>query len=132
SGQRLELDAEQEAPPAHFAHDRELADGSLELVAQARTAVANALDEPVLEEIVEHREPDRARQRRAVPRVAVLELPRAGRERVVHVLPAEHGGEREVAGAKSLSGGDDVGLDRQLLVREPATGPAHAGDDLAD
>src|SRR5205823_8446393 len=78
------------------------------------------------------REPDRARERRAVPRVPVLELARTVRERVVHVLPADHRSERRIAGAEPLAAADDVRHERQLLVREPAAGPPHAGHDLVE
>src|SRR5205823_5831190 len=77
-------------------------------------------------------EPDRARERRAVPRVPVLELARAVRERVVDVLRADHRGQRRITRAEPLATADDVRHERQLLVREPAPGPPHAGHDLVE
>ena len=127
-----ELDPEQEAAPAHLADDVQVAHRSLELGPERRPALADVLDEPARVELVEHREPDRARKRRAVPGVPVLELARPVRERLVDVLRTEHRGERRVARAEPLAAGHDVGLDRQLLVREPAAGAADAGDDLVE
>src|SRR5207244_12782590 len=97
-----ELEPEQDAAAAHLTDDRELADRRLELVAKRRAAVADALDEAVPDEHVQDRQADRARQRGAVPRVTVLELPRAVRERVVDVLRAERRRERGVARPEAL------------------------------
>src|SRR5690606_38954438 len=41
-------------------------------------------------------------------------------------------GDREVAGAEPLADGDDVRLERKLLVGEPAARSAHAGHDLIE
>src|SRR2546425_550235 len=103
-----------------------------ELLVQARSTLAHAVEQAAVDELVEHRESDGARQRRTVPRVAVLEFARALGERVVDVLPAEHRREREVAGPEPLPRADDVRLDRQPLVCEPAPRPAHARHDLVE
>src|SRR5205085_9618392 len=81
---------------------------------------------------VEDGQSDRARRRRTVPRVPVLELAGSGGEGVVDVLPAQHGGQWRIAGAEALPAGDDVRLDRHLLVAEPAADPTHPGDDLVE
>src|SRR5205823_8644040 len=72
------------------------------------------------------------RDGRAVPRVAEVEVARAAIDRVVHMLFAQHRADRRVARAQALAERDDVRLDRQLLVGEPAPGPAHPGHDLVE
>src|SRR5581483_9484846 len=122
----------QEAASAHLADEREPADRVFELVAETRAALADALDEALAREPVEHREPDRARQGRAVPGVTVLELARAVGERVVDVLLAEDRGEREIASPEPLPRAEHIRLERELLVGEPRPGPPHAGHDLVE
>jgi hypothetical protein len=114
-----QVDAEEEPPPADLADDRRATDGRLQLVAERGPALADPVDEAPLDHQVEDRETDRGRQRGAVPRVSEVELPRPLIDGVEDVLPAEHGAERRVAGAEPLADRDDVGLDRELVGREP-------------
>ena len=75
--------------PAHLVHDRDVPQRLLELVAQARPALAHALDEPLAPKRVDDREADGAGERRAVPGVAERERARARCDRLVDVLAAE-------------------------------------------
>ena len=84
------------------------ASASGELVAELGSAVAHALDQTLGAHRVEDGEADRARERRAVPRVAEGEAARALGERLVDVLADEHRADRRVAGAEPLRGRDDV------------------------
>ena len=107
-----ELHSEEESLPSHLPHDLGARERGLQLILQARSAIVDARHEASLDEQLEDRETDGRGERGAVPGVSEVELTRAGIDGVVHVLPAEHGGERRVAGAEPLPDRDDVGLDR--------------------
>ena len=86
----------------------------------------------MLDENVQHGEPDGAGQRGSVPGVAEIELSRALLDRVENVLPAEHRRQWGIARAQSLANRDDVRLDRQLMSRQPAADPPHSRHDLVE
>src|SRR5204863_859426 len=75
---------------------------------------------------------DGARQRRAVPRVPMLELPGPGCERVIDPMGAEGRREWGRSRRRGLPAGEDVGFDWQLLAGEPAPGPGHAADHFVE
>ena len=83
-----------------------------QLVEELGTAIVHALDQPLGPHRLENGEPDGARERRAVPRVAEGEAARALGERLVHVLADENGADRRVARAEPLRRRDDVGRRR--------------------
>ena len=117
---------------AHLGDDRDVGQCLLELVPQPRPALAYALDQSLALDHVDDGEADSARERRAVPRVPEGELPRTVRDRVVHVLLAEHRADRRIAGAEPLCRGDQVRHERRLVRREPLARPADARDDLVE
>ena len=101
-------------------------------LAQLRPALRHPLDQLVPAQVVDHREPDRALQRGAAPRVAQLEGARPARHGSEDGVAAEHRPDRHVAGPESLRDRDHVGLQRQLVGREPCSRAAHPGHDLVE
>src|SRR3712207_1369394 len=83
------VDPKEEAPSPHLADDVAVSERLLELRAALRTAFRDTLDEPVLLQVTEDGEPDGARKRRSVPGMPELERPRARRNGIVDLLPAE-------------------------------------------
>ena len=61
-----------------------------------------------------------------------VEEARAPFHGVVDVLLAQHRADRGIAGAQAFADRHDVRLDRQLLICEPASDAAHAGDHLVE
>ena len=127
-----QVDAEQEAPAADLAHDLVARQGGLQLLAQGRAALRDPSDQALTVDLVDHRETDRARQRRAVPGVTEVELAAPGRDRLVDRRAAQRRCDRSVARAEALADRDDVGLDRKSLAGEPAAGAADPADDLVE
>src|SRR5438094_915041 len=127
-----QLHPEQEPAAADLANDRRALEGRLELVAKTGAPVADAVDQVMLDEDVQHGEPDGAGERGSVPGVAEIELSRALRDRVENVLPAEHRRQWGIARGQSLANRDDVRLDRQLMSRQPAADPPHSRHDLVE
>ena len=118
--------------PADLPHHRDVPERLLELVAQAPSALAHALDEALAAKRVEDREADGAGERRAVPRVAEREAPRAVRDRLVDMFAAERRADGGVARAEPLGRRDDVRHERKAVGCEPRPRSAHAGHDLVE
>ena len=122
-----ELHAQEESPSAHLSHDLGALERGLELVPQAGSPLCHPLHQSSFDEHVEDGVADGHGEGGAIPRVTEVELARALIDGVVHVLAADDRAYGRVPRAEPLPDRDDVRLDRQLMGREPAPDPAHAG-----
>ena len=127
-----QLHPQQKAAATNFPHDLAPRDRRLQICQQRRAPLGDLVHQTALHQQVDGGQAHGGGERRAVPRVAQVELAGPPVKGVVNLRRAQHRSEGSVAGSQPLSHADDVGRDGHLVRGEPRSHPSHAGDDLVE